>query len=254
MRVTRLLTTAIKGLALDEPEQVRLTDSGAVGDRDFFCVNDAGTLVSITRTGSLCGVTATQDGAHLVVRAPDGTVAEGRVVPGAEIPVEHFGLPMPGRLVDGPWNALLSELAGMPLRLLRATGPCSGSDVHPVTLLGDDSVAAVAESAGVGSLDARRFRMLLGFDGAPPFEEDAWAGRRLRVGEAVLAIGGPVPRCAATLRDPDTGVSDVPVLKAIVDLRGVQPSELGDRGANLGVYARVVTSGVVRVGDALELL
>lgn len=250
--MTRLLTTAIKGLALDEPDQVHLAAKGAVGDRELFCVDDTGTLVSITRTGALCGTRATYDHAFLVVSAADGRTVEGPVVLGEEIPVAHFGLDMPGRLVDGPWNALLSELAGMPLRLLRATGVHGGSDVHPVTLLGDASTQAVADAAGVDALDARRFRMLLGFDGVPAFTEDTWAGRRLRIGGAVIEVGGPVPRCAATLRDPDTGVTDLPVLKAIADLRGVQPSELGDRGVNLGVYGRVVRGGAVRLGDVLE--
>lgn len=255
MRVTRLLTTAVKGLALDEPDVVVLDPSGAVGDRDFFCVDEAGTLQSVTRTGRLCALTARFDAGtgRLLVRAPDGTVAEGPVVLGDDVAVEHYGLSMPGRRAAGPWDALLSEHADEPLRLVRATGPSTGSDVHPVTLLGDSSTQAVAEAAGLDPLDPRRFRMLLGFDGAEAFAEDTWAGRRLRVGGAVVEVGGPVPRCAATLRDPDTGVSDQPVLKAITGLRGVQPTELGP-GVNLGVYGRVVTGGTVRVGDRLELL
>lgn len=254
MRVTRLMTAVLKGAAVDEPAELLLDASGAVGDRAFFCVDPQGNLVSITRTGALCGITATHDpgSGRLVLRAPDGAVAEGTVVLGDPVEVVHYGLDVPGRLVEGPWSALLSERAGSPLRLLRATGPHLGSDVHPVTLLGDSSVSAVAGAAGVEALDPRRFRMTLGFDGAPPFAEDTWAGRSVRVGEAVLEVGGPVPRCAATQRDPDSGASDAPVLKALTDLRGVQPSELGERGVNLGVYARVLRGGRVRVGDAVE--
>lgn len=256
MRLTRLLTTPVKGFALDTPAAVRLEASGAVGDRSFFCVDRTGTLQSVTRTGALCGVTAVHDPAagRLAVRTPEGEVAEGPVEEDDEVPVQHYGLPMPGRRVPGPWDDLLSARAGSALRLVRATGPHTGSDVHPVSLLGDASVDAVARSAGVPALDPRRFRMLLGFAGAEAFAEDTWAGRHLQLGEAVVEVGGPVPRCAATLRDPDSGVSDVPVLKALTALRGVQPSELGERGVNLGVYGRVVTPGTVRVGDALTLL
>lgn len=256
MRVTRLLTTTVKGLALAEPTEISLDASGAVGDRAFFCVDTAGNLVSITRTGELCSITATYDATQeqLTLRAPDGTLAQGPVVLGEPVPVGHYGLKMPGRLVEGPFSALLSERAGIALRLLQATGPHLGSDVHPITLLGDASVAAVAQATDTADLDPRRFRMLIGFDGAPAFTEDSWAGRSVRIGDAVVRIGGPVPRCAATQRDPDTGVSDLPVLKALAQLRGVQPSELGERGVNLGRYAQVVTAGPVRLGQPVVLL
>ncbi|MGQ0631985.1 MAG: MOSC domain-containing protein [Sporichthyaceae bacterium] len=253
--MTKLLTTTVKGFSLSEPDEVVLDASGAIGDREFFCVGQTGTLTSITRTGRLCGVEADYDAArdYLLLRLPDGTTIEGPVQLGDEVPVEHFGIAMPGRLVDGPWNAQLSKLAGRPLRLVRATGARRGSDLHPVTLLSEASLAALADAAGVDTLDPRRFRMLIGFDGTTAFEEDTWHGRRLRVGAAIVEVGGPVPRCAATLRNPDTGVSDLPVLKAIARLRGVQPNEFGE-GLNLGVYARVIAGGALRLGDDLELL
>ena len=43
------------------------------------------------------------------------------------------------------------------------------------------------------------------------------------------------------------------MLKAINELRGVQPNEFDDRGLNLGVYGTVVQGGIVRVGDDLHL-
>ncbi|MGQ0625621.1 MAG: MOSC domain-containing protein [Sporichthyaceae bacterium] len=256
MRVAKLLTTTVKGFALDAPHEVSLDPRGAAGDREFFCVGRRGVLTSITRTGRLCAVRARYDAAreHLHLRAPDGTTCEGAVVLGEEVPVEHFGIHLPGRLVDGPWNAMLSALAGAPLRLVRATGERTGSDLHPVTLLGESSIQAVAAAAGVEALDPRRFRMLINFDGAPPFTEDTWRGRRLRVGGAVIEVGGPVPRCAATLRNPDTGVVDLQVLAAIVKLRGLAPNEFSDRGINLGVYARVLNDGSVGLDDVLEEL
>lgn len=255
MRITRLLTTAIKGLALEEPTEIVLDASGAVGDRDFFCVDERGGLVSITATGAWVGLRAAYDAGreHLTLTdSATGQTWEGPVVLGEQVPVTHYGLDVPGRRVAGPWDEVLSERGKGAIRLLRATGPRGGSDVHPVTLLGDTSVQAVADSAGAPALDARRFRMLLGFDGAEPFAEDDWKGREVTVGEATLLIGGPVPRCVATTRDPDSGSTDVPVVKAIVDLRGVQENELG-QGANLGVYATVVTGGRVRIGDTLQV-
>jgi uncharacterized protein len=66
----------------------------------------------------------------------------------------------------------------------------------------------------------------------------------------VLRGGGPVPRCAATTRDPDRGARELPTVRMIKSYRGVQVNEVGG-GVNCGVYADVVREGAVRVGDPL---
>jgi uncharacterized protein YcbX len=157
-----------------------------------------------------------------------------------------------GTVVEGPWNALLSDAAGEPVRLVRANEPGAGHDDHPVTLLGEESVAELARRSGAGSVDARRFRMLISFSGLSAHIEDRWQDRTIEIGEAVVRVGGPVPRCAATARDPDRGVRDLPTVRMIRSYRGVQANESG-RGVNFGVYADVVAEGVVRVGDPLRV-
>src|SRR5262249_54465979 len=146
-----------------------------------------------------------------------------------------------------------SELAGEPLTLVEASGQFGGSDVYPVTLLGDASVAAIADEGGGDGLDVRRFRMLIGFSGPPAYAGGGWAGRQLSIGDACVEVGGEVPRCASTTRDPDTGVRDVAVVRLIKAARGMRPTEFGFPGANLGVYATVSVPGTVRLGDRLEL-
>ena len=82
-------------------------------------------------------------------------------------------------------------------------------------------------------------------------EEDGWAGRRLRLGEAVVEGGGPVVRCAVTTRDPETTRRDLDTLRILGDYRGRR----GEDGSVLfGVYASVVEPGRVRLGDPVELL
>jgi MOSC domain-containing protein len=252
-RITLLSTTPIKGFALHHPEAVQIAGSGAVGDRDFFLVDERDRLVSITRTGRLVQLRAEHDplARRLRIRSPLGQLWEEQIRLGEPVVVDFYGdHKVAGRVVEGRWSAVLSELAGQPLRLVQADQPGAGSDVHPVTLLADESVAELARRAGVGSVDVRRFRMLIGFAGLEPFVEDRWEGRTLDVGGAVLRVGGPVPRCAATTRDPDRGDRDLPIVRMIKAHRGLQPNESG-HGANLGVYASVLREGVVRLGDAL---
>ncbi|WP_026911996.1 MOSC domain-containing protein [Patulibacter minatonensis] len=252
-RVTRLSVTPIKGFALQHPDEVRLERSGAVGDRDFVVVDDRGRLVSITKTGAWVDLTARYDrgSGRLDVRDRDGGRWDATVVPGDPVGVDMFGLrTTPGHVVEGPWSALLSERAGKDVRLVLLDRAGDGSDVHPVTVLGEATVTHLAERAGVGTVDPRRFRMLLAVSGTPAHAEDGWAGRTVRVGRALIEVGGPVPRCAGVTRHPDEGGRDLPVVRMIKAYRGMQETELGP-GVALGVYARVLEPGAVRVGDAL---
>jgi uncharacterized protein YcbX len=152
-----------------------------------------------------------------------------------------------GEVVRGPWAEALSAYAGKPLRIVRAEGP-PAFDVHPVTLVSDGSLAALAAHAGRESVDGRRFRMLIDLAGCEAHEEDSWIGRRVRVGEAVLRIPGPVPRCVVTTQDPATGVRDFDTLRTIKGYRGVREGKKLD----FGVYGDVEQPGRVRVGDSLE--
>ena len=74
----------------------------------------------------------------------------------------------------------------------------------------------------------------------------------LRLGDVVARVGGPVKRCAATTRHPDTGVINLQTLRMIGAYRGRQQSAFG-LGFNFGVYADVVTPGSIRVGDVITV-
>jgi uncharacterized protein YcbX len=104
--------------------------------------------------------------------------------------------------------------------------------------------------------------MLVEVDGCEVHEEDTWAGRRLRLGSAVVQVVGPVPRCVVTNENPETGAVDFSTLKAIVRYRGELAADLStpvahlpDNGAAiLGMYATVEEPGTVALGDRVELL
>jgi uncharacterized protein YcbX len=251
--VTELAVTAIKGFRLDHPTSVTLTGQGAVGNRDFLVVDADDRLLSVTGSGAFLPYWSRFDAASGVLAVGRGreTSLAGRVALGGPVRAHLFGDRfVAGARVTGPWDAFLSELVGAPVRLVKTVDPSGGYDVHPVTLLSSASVAALGQEGDGSPLDRRRFRLLLTCDGCEPFAEDSWAGRRVRVGEAVLEMGGPVPRCAAVQRHPDDPGRSVDALRRIARLRGPQPSESG-RTLNLGVYASVVRPGVVAVGDPL---
>ena len=153
-------------------------------------------------------------------------------------------------VADPVWSTFFSNIVGRRVHLVQARG--SAYDVHPVTLLGISSVQELARQAGLQSVDSRRFRMLIEFGGGEPHIEDSWDGEVLEVGHAVLRGRGPVKRCAATTRNPDSGAVDLQTLRLITSYRGRQDSVLGV-GATFGVYADVILPGTIAVGDILRV-
>ena len=182
---------------------------------------------------------------RLTLHFPDGSRASGDAVGDEPAVGDFWGRPVPGRVVAVELSEALSEYAGRHLRLLRAAEPGIGTDsLHPVSLVGDGSVAGLARRLGQADLDQRRFRMLLELSGIEPHAEDAWEGSLLQVGDAVVRLGGPVGRCANITYDPETGLRDFDALRAIDEYRGKIDGQVC-----FGVYADVVEPGRVRVGD-----
>lgn len=256
-RVTRLSTAPVKGLGLHHPEAVELTEAGAAGDRDFFLIDESDRVVTVIHTGALLPLRPEWDYSTGLLTLRDDSSGEawtGEVPLATPLTADFHGghRLVAGRVVDGPWSAVLSERGGRPLRLVRADERGAGVDVHPVTLLGARSVLALARHAGMAEIDGRRFRMLIEFEGFDAWAEEGWGGRRLRVGDVELLVGGPVPRCAATTRNPDSGARDLEIVRLLKRCRGLRETELG-RGVVLGAYARVLREGTVRVGDPIEL-
>lgn len=240
MRVSRLLHTPVKSLCLAEVDAIEVGPNGVVDDRVYVLVDADGRSLRGAKRLPLCRASATLADGVLRIALPDGSVVEGPTPLGDRI---EIGFDMDSRievdLVDGPWAEALSAFAGEPVRLARTVDGRGGWSGFPVSLIGSASIDAL----GLGPIDARRFRMLVEFDGAPPFAEDGWVGREVRIGGAVVRVDEACARCAVTTVDPDTGERDVDALRAMVDAKGV---------ADLGVYCTVVTPGAIRVGDPVE--
>ena len=114
------------------------------------------------------------------------------------------------------------------------------------------SVVEVGMRGGFeGDLDGRRFRMTFELGGCTAHEEDTWAGRPIRVGQARLRVYGQVPRCVVTTQHPDSGLKDFDTLKVIAAYRGLMPNR---SGIPFGMYADVEEPGRVGVGDDVQVL
>jgi uncharacterized protein YcbX len=248
--------TPVKGLRVQQLDEVDLTEDGVPGDRAFFLVDERGAMVSATRLGPLVAVIASHDAevGTLVLRFPDGREVAGPVELGDPEDVRFYGLTLHARPVGGSFAEALSEHCGKPLRLFAAPPERAGVDrgrEGAVTLLSVASLERLRAEAGAAEpVDPRRFRMTFGVEGLEAHEEDGWIDRTVRAGGAVLRVAGNVGRCAATTRDADTGVVDFKTLHHLAAYRGeVKTTE----PLPFGVHAWVTQPGRVRVGDAVTV-
>ena len=238
-RVSRINVTPVKSLRLQHPDSVELVADGAAEDRRFLLVDDGRRLYNGKRDTSLVRAAASWDPVSrvLAMELPGGGRLESEVARREQTVVEVYGRQVRGHVVNGPFADALSDLAGRSLALVERDDGAWATDSRPATLVSQASL-------GLIDGDGRRFRMLLELEGLEPLAEEEWRARRVRVGEALLLVGEPTPRCAVPSASPDSGVRDRDVLRELVERRGRVAGE-----ACLGVYAEVLEPGLVRVGD-----
>jgi uncharacterized protein YcbX len=81
--------------------------------------------------------------------------------------------------------------------------------------------------------------------GTSAWAEHGWGGQQIAIGEAVLRVIAPVPRCVVTTRNPDSGATDARVLHALARLRGKDD-------ITFGVWCGIIRPGRIRVGDQVQ--
>lgn len=254
--VVRLDTAATKGFALRSVSAVDVALTGIVGNREFFLVDMDERLYSVPRDPAFLGYWTSYDRGSGMFSLGQGDTAECSAVvrPVGEIrPFEFDDRMVDGRWVPGPWNDLLSEVAGRNLRLAHCAETGGGGDVYPVTVQSTASLGALGTELDGRPVDVRRFRLNFTLDvGDVPFVEDTWAGRVVAVGACRLRLLSGVPRCIAVENRPDDGDRGLRIQQRISKLRGPMTSDWGP-GVLFGMYAEVVEPGSVAVGDQVTL-
>ena len=258
VRIVEIAYSPVKGLGLLYPSEVELTALGVSTNRRFFLVDDHLQMVNGKRMGNLVQVRPELDEVEkrLTLHFPEGGRVSDVVDLGQEVVTSFLGRPRAGRLVNGPWNAALSEWAGQPLRLVAPAPGLVGVDrgvAGGVSVASIASIERLAEQLGlaVDVLDRARFRMLFWVNGLGPHEEDDWVGGQVGLGEAVVQFRGHVGRCLVTSQNPHTGLSDLDTLGA---LKAYRDPALTTSPLALGVWGQVVTPGRVRLGDTVQVL
>jgi uncharacterized protein YcbX len=209
MKLTAIWRYPVKSMRGESLPAVRLSAEGVFGDRTVQVFN--GRRVVTART-------------HSALLSHQGVLGED-------------GEPM----VDGhSWTspearAIIAAVVGDRAEFRRDDG--HRFDVLPLLVATDGALAAFGR-------DPRRLRPNLVIGGVPGLQEREWEGRRLRIGDAVIALDDLRARCVMTTFDPDTVSQDPEVLRDIV--RRFE--------GTLCLNASIVTPARVAVGDPVHLL
>jgi uncharacterized protein YcbX len=211
MRVAELWRYPVKSLGGERLDRAEVSTNGIAGDRVVHVRNAHGRVVTARTHPRLLAL-------HATLGADGEPLIDGR-----------------------PWTApesaaAVQAAAGAGATFARHDGP-ERFDVLPLLVATDGAIAALG-------VDGRRLRPNLVVAGVPGLLERRWPGRRLRIGEVVVALEKLRGRCVMTTYDPDTQAQDRTVLQRIVD----------DFDGHMALDSAVLAGGTIAVGDPVELL
>lgn len=243
--VDELYRYPVKSMQGFAVESVELRPSGIDGDRGRALIDVAsGRLMSAKRWSRLLLAVADDNGITL----PDGTHRPYEAEDMDRVLSTWLERDVALQQV-GPDVDLSYEMTFDPpnddAELYEIPAPVgSFLDLAPVHLVSRQTLHGGVETRPDLNWDVRRFRPNLVVDaaGTTAFGEDAWCGRQLRIGSAVVEALQPTVRCAMPLR-AQPGLESQPALFRALD-------EI--HANHLGIYLSVVTPGEIRVGDQIE--
>jgi len=240
----------VKGLSAQPLETVELSPGlGLPHDRRFAILHGATTFdpsapgwkpktnfLMLMRDEKLATLETVYDPSTctLVLHRAGKPVARGRIdTPTGRLLIDQFlGAYMAGSAAPGPY------------KLIEAPGHMfSDISEKAVSLINLASLRDL-ERVTQAPIDPVRFRGNLLLEGLEPWEEQRWVGRRLNIGGVELDVFKGIKRCPATEVNPATAERDMNVVKAL---------HSGYGHTECGVYARVVTGGLIRQGDVLSV-
>lgn len=129
-------------------------------------------------------------------------------------------------------------------------------DYSPLHLLTTSSIEAMQQHYPEGRFEVRRFRpnIMIDTSGIKGFVENDWVGKTIKIGSSLrLQITDPCPRCVMpTLAQGDLPQDNGIFKNGIAKNKPLVPFA-GKELPSVGVYARVLTPGAVKRGDAITI-
>ena len=227
-KVVALQRFPVKAMGVEALESVDVGATGLLGDREWAVYDAAGKLATgkhsrrFRRMDPVFTASARRDGDHTVITLPDGR----RVVAGTP-----------------EADATLSEHFGEPVTVRRETD-VQHQDAATFSLVGTATLVELGRHEGDGRpLDPRHLRANLVVETDEPYAEESWVGRDLTIGTVRLRLTEPIERCRMV------GVAQVDLPERPGMLKAISEHHHLDAG----VYATVLQTGSIAVGDAVTV-
>ena len=223
---------------------------------------------NLWRSLLLCGARTTGSGASSIeIAFPDGKVCDAHDAEASRLLSQMTGREV--RLISvPPDDAELdrahpeAQLDAGPdadvetgiLKLGAAAPRGTFLDYAPLHLITTATLQGLAKASG-GAPEAIRYRpnvTIRSLPGKPAFPENGWVGGTVRIGDTVaFRVILETPRCAIPMLAHGALPGRPDALRAAADFNRVEIAGFGNQPC-AGVYAEVVTTGVINCGDPVR--
>lgn len=249
MRITDILQYPIKGLSHETLTSTALTVTAGMPADRLFAITHGHSQFSFDNPTWIA-----RKNFAVVAHSPEITTVQCQFDHASQtLKLSHEGSVILNACVDAPdIDAKLSDAMSKvmkdgqpgPYKLVRA-GSTRFTDIPTptVSIMNKQSLEAL-ETATDQSLQKRRFRGNIWFDGETPWQEHDWIGKSIRIGEVQLHVTERIERCPAIDADPNLGVRNIPLLKQL---------HKNFDHADFGVLATIETASTIHQGDEIAL-
>ena len=122
-----------------------------------------------------------------------------------------------------------------------SSGIKSNGDSRTIHIINAETVKEISKTFGC-HINPIRFRPNIVVQGIAPWEEFNWVGKQVKVGCSTLQVIKQTVRCKGVSMDPLDPDN-------ILDIPGLLTKFYPQHGPYLGVYAQVIESGTMQIGD-----
>lgn len=236
--IKEIVRHPVKSFSGESVQQSKVMDYGLYGDRSHAILDDSrpGKFLTITQFPEMVLYKATFNGIDSLKQYPKVEIMtpEGSIV--------EWGSEELKKEIESKSSRKISTREYIPTHV-----PLGAIEEEHLLLVTDASLKNLKETWGGREVDVRRFRpnLFLSLNDKIPFMEEQWFGKRLKIGKEVeIELKRHCERCMIVTVDPETSEKDPSLLKTIVK----------ERNNHFGVYASVVNTGEINVGDGVWMI
>ncbi|WP_176474169.1 MOSC domain-containing protein [Niallia circulans] len=233
--IQKIMRYPIKSFTGESLEKARIMSYGIYGDRSHAFIDKANNKhLTITQYSKMVTYRAGFSGEESIEKFPDLTITAND---GSEY---IWGETALLERLEQETNRTLDSITYAPTFV-----PFPAIEEDNLLLISTKALSELSTSFGE-SIDERRFRGNIVYDlQESGINEQDLLGKKIKIGsDVILKINKFCERCMIITVDPETGIRQPKLLKQIVK----------ERNNHFGLYASVIHTGIIHIGDEIAIL